>query len=311
MQRDRKGLFQSLYLETSGLTSAVETSHVRKQRLRETKRILALLISLAYWCLRTDYRAISRLAGKKDRTRSVVVLTYHSVTASGVRHFEKQMQTLRRRAKPVFADESTDSDGAKSVAVTFDDALQCVVDRALPILAQHKIPATIFVPTGFLGAEAGWMVPRAGQSGFVDQVVSTTTLASMDGRRVRIGSHTVTHPRLASLEDGQLHSELSVSRGTLEEITGAPVTMLALPYGSFSANVIEAARRAGYQRVFANIPLPRNARGAPLLVGRIDVSPRDWPLEFRLKIDGAYEWLAWAIPVKRAILKLLGKSKES
>ena len=87
--------------------------------------------------------------------------------------------------------------------------------------------------------------------------------------------------------------------------------MLALPYGSSTANVIAAARRTGYERVFANIPLPRKAlRGSPL-VGRIDVSPRDWPLEFRLKIDGAYDWLAVAIPAKRAILKALGRPKQS
>jgi hypothetical protein len=47
------------------------------------------------------------------------------------------------------------------------------------------------------------------------------------------------------------------------------------------------------------------SRDRTLLLGRISVSPRDWPLEFRLKVRGAYNWMAVAVPVKRAILHLL------
>jgi hypothetical protein len=43
------------------------------------------------------------------------------------------------------------------------------------------------------------------------------------------------------------------------------------------------------------------------LLGRISVAPRDWPLEFRMKSEGAYEWLALAVPVKRAVLGLVGR----
>src|SRR5438105_4737160 len=122
-------------------------------------------MSLAYWSLRRGYRATSRLIGKTHRTRPFVVLTYHAVASDEVWRFERQMRDLKRRARLVFADDSTSSSGQQSAAVTFDDAFQCVFDRALPILAQHEIPATVFVPTGFLGAEARWMLTRSGPNG--------------------------------------------------------------------------------------------------------------------------------------------------
>lgn len=40
----------------------------------------------------------------------------------------------------------------RTLAVTFDDAFASVIDRALPILSALEVPATVFVPTGFMDA---------------------------------------------------------------------------------------------------------------------------------------------------------------
>ncbi len=250
---------------------------------------------------------MTRLFGRPT-VRPVVVLTYHAVREDEVPRFERQMRDLTDRARAVFADDPSSTNGRQSVAVTFDDAFQSVFERALPILAKHEIPASVFVPTGYLGAEPGWMTGRSNGTG---PVVSRSVLATQDGRRVRIGSHTVTHPRLARLDRRQVWTELQTSRQTLEDITGGPVRMLSLPFGSVSAEVVAAAGDAGYERVFANVPLERGTGRSSLLVGRINVSPRDWPIEFRLKIQGAYDWLALAIPVKRTILRWARRPSES
>ncbi len=264
------------------------------------KRVIAVFMALAYWGVRSVCRAVSQLVNRSGPERRLVVLTYHSVAAGDSARFEQQMRRLREQAVPVFADAPMGSTGRQTVAVTFDDALQCVFDVALPILARLEVPATIFVPTGFLGTRAGWV--RAEDSDkFGGAVVSSATLARVDERWIRIASHTVSHVRLATLRGQQLDEELMASRLTLEGLTGSPVRILSLPYGSFDAGVVAAAHRTGYKRVFANVPLLGRASEGSLLAGRIDVSPRDWPIEFRLKSRGAYEWLALAIPVKRAL----------
>jgi hypothetical protein len=55
------------------------------------------------------------------------------------------------------------------------------------------------------------------------------------------------------------------------------------------------------------MPLPLAARTSPMLHGRVNVSPRDWRLEFHLKATGSYSWLATAISAKRMLLSLLGR----
>ena len=274
------------------------------------KRLLTLVISLAYFTLRGGCRTLARLVPGKRVLRPPVVLAYHSVHGDEVARFDRQMRDLKTRTRPIFADESLSWNGRQRVAVTFDDGFRSVFDYALPVLAKYEIPATVFVPTGFLGTEPGWISRANGWARFPGPLASAKTLAASDSRQVRIGSHSVTHPHLADLHGSSLHRELVVSKQTLEAITDGTVRMLSFPYGSFNSAVLDAARAAGYARVFSNVPVPPSAGGDSVLVGRINVSPQDWPLEFRLKIQGAYGWLVLAIPAKRAVLRLLGRRHE-
>ena len=267
--------------------------------------MFVLIVSLAY----LELQKIQRLLARTVPSR-LVVLTYHAIPEEEAGRFEDQMRVLKTLATPVFADDFPN--GARcAAAVTFDDAFQSVFDQALPIMAKYGIPATVFVPTGFLASAPGWIPPERRQSGTSGVLVSEGRLTSSDSRYVRLGSHTVTHPRLGLLDARALNAELVDSKQALERLTATPVTMLSFPFGSFNTSVLEATRSTGYQHLFANVPLPSNTGNGVRLVGRINVAPRDWPLEFRLKVLGAYSWLALAIPVKRALFGWLGRTPQS
>jgi peptidoglycan/xylan/chitin deacetylase (PgdA/CDA1 family) len=276
-----------------------------------TKRILALAISIAYYGCRLVYHGLARLVSGRSAETPLVVLTYHAMPPADVPYFERQVAQLARCTRPVFADAVTDSFGIRAVAVTFDDGLRSMFDYALPVLARHGVRATLFVPTGFLGTTRAWVsdAPHATDDG--EMLISAECLRRMDRRLVKVGSHTVTHPRLANLGTDGLAAELVTSRQALETITGTRVAMLSLPYGSFNDSVLVAAGRAGYEQVFANVPVERCAGDASPLVGRVNVTPRDWPIEFLLKIHGAYDWMAMAVPAKREVLKLVGRIQEA
>ena len=273
------------------------------------KRLLFVGVSLAYVAARDTWRAMRRLVAAEGPRVPPVVLTYHALQGHEVTQFEEQMRHLRRRTTTVFADDEQRLNGQPVVAVTFDDAFQSVADHALPVLARHRIPVTVFAPTGYLGTAPKWISPAARTSGGA-RVMSSDTLASLDARLVKVGSHTVTHPHLAELPPHIVHSELATSKTHLERIQGTPVQMLSLPYGSCSSRVLEEARTAGYNRVFANVPVMESRRDeAFILIGRINVTPQDWPLEFELKARGAYDWLSVAIPAKRAVARLMRQTR--
>ena len=275
------------------------------------KRILALAISLAFAAGQRIHGAIRLLLFKGPAPSGPVVLTYHAVADENAAKFAAQMRDLRDLARPVFADDTGDQGATRTAAVTFDDGFQSVFDNALPILAGLGIPATLFVPTGYLAAAPGWIPPICRQPGSSGIVASAETLAASNSDLVRIGSHTVSHPHLTRQARHAVHAELVESKRALEGITGTPVTMLSFPYGAFDSGVLEAAGAVGYQHVFANVPVRAGTGNPARLLGRINVSPRDWPIEFRLKVRGAYNWMAFAVPAKRAILHRMPSEKRA
>lgn len=68
-------------------------------------------------------------------------------------------------------------------------------------------------------------------------------LKGIDPRVVTIGSHTMTHPILTSLDADETEAELRESRRTLEKQLERPVTVFCYPNGNLSETVVENARR--------------------------------------------------------------------
>lgn len=78
----------------------------------------------------------------------------------------------------------------------------------------------------------------------------------------------------------------------LEEILGEPVRLFSFPHGKCNRDSIRLAKEAGYDRVFTIEPVFAFAEPQEFVTGRVSVSLDDWPWEFRLKVLGAYRWMA-------------------
>jgi peptidoglycan/xylan/chitin deacetylase (PgdA/CDA1 family) len=129
------------------------------------------------------------------------------------------------------------SSGAFTIA--FDDASLSQLELGLPVLARHGVPGVVFVPTGLVG-------------GFFrgEPILTLDQLRRLDSAGWELGSHTVTHARLAKngvlrVSRDQLDRELTDSRAWLVE-HGFQVTSFAYPYGRYSDEVEE--RAAGIYR---------------------------------------------------------------
>lgn len=281
--------------------SPIKNIYLENISQRWLKRIIELVCSALFLFLKTVLRFSKNLFHRKEEFKSITVITYHSIPERDIEKFSTQMRIVSKCAVPIFPDQ-VPKDGQRGVAVTFDDGFQTVFDHALPIMRRFEIPATLFLPAGSLGELPGWVKFENDRDARRSNLVKGRDLGGLDFRLVKVGSHSVSHPHLNRLSGKALEKELTRSKQILEELTGGPITMLSLPFGSYNQEVIDKARESGYALVFANIPLLKSKPDDFFLVGRINVSPGDWGWEFKLKILGAYEWLAWAIPIKRALL---------
>lgn len=125
----------------------------------------------------------------------------------------------------------------RAVVLTFDDSYQGVFDNALPVLQARGVPATVFVHTGFIGAQGE--KPKMGQE-HLRQLRDTGLF--------EFGSHTVTHPEDISLLDSEAQrKELVDSKAALEAVLDAQVRWLSWPTGNQDEYSRILAREAGYQ----------------------------------------------------------------
>lgn len=255
-------------------------------------RIGYVLVALLTWPLVRLFR----------RRRHAVVLCYHGIKPNQAGRFAWQVSRVAGRAVNVSELTASRPPARSKAAVcfTFDDAFANVLENAVPVLRQYGVPGSIFAVSENLGSRPQWrMEPTHSDAG--EPIMTAAQLREIVADGVcTLGSHTCTHPILADLPPAALSRELRESRERLSELAGRPVADLALPHGSFTGPVIEAALAAGYERVYTLEPKAHDAHSDERIIGRFLMSPDAWKIEFVLTCEGAYAWLQpWRRFVRR------------
>lgn len=250
------------------------------------KRSAKLAISAVVYGVDAAIAAV-RPAHRRGTRSCGVVLMYHDVAAEHAARFAAQCDDIVRFARPSRLGDMHDLDGTWKVAVTFDDGFRSFADVALPELEARAIPSTMFVATEWAERSArephrddGWPVP-----------MTPDELAALPAS-VELASHSRTHAHLPQLDDDALADELVGSRQELKRMTGRAVRYHAFPYGEHDERVDREAQRAGYERCYGIVPTETRPSDG-FIVGRVQVDPTDWRVEFRLKVLGAYRWMGW------------------
>ena len=247
-------------------------------------------LSALYWVGLVAADSGRRLLGLAGRSR-LTILYYHAVPSDFRFEFERQLGTLSRRANVVPANyRGALASNARNVAITFDDAFSSVAEQAIGALASRSFPSTIFAPAGLIGKAPNWNVENSGAI-YCETVMTGEQLRAISSPLTTIGSHAMFHKHLTKLSDASLKSEVEDSRVELERLTGAPVKLIAAPYGDVDDRVRRACEKAGYETLFTTVAENVDPADAKMLRGRIRVDPWDGPIEFFLKFNGAYAWL--------------------
>jgi peptidoglycan/xylan/chitin deacetylase (PgdA/CDA1 family) len=195
----------------------------------------------------TALQALKAAAVVGDRVRprlpGVVVLIYHRVGARAqteidlpAADFDRQMAWLAETGRAVDIDTAMsrlvlregppagDGDGPEvnPVVVTFDDGTSDLAEVALPILAKHQVPATVYLATRHVDEQLPW--PADGQP-----LTWAGAQEMVDSGLVTIGSHTHSHALLDRLTPDEAADELDRSRGLIQDNLGVAADHFAYP----------------------------------------------------------------------------------
>jgi peptidoglycan/xylan/chitin deacetylase (PgdA/CDA1 family) len=224
----------------------------------------------------------------------VTVLAYHAVgdcppedDPHGLwvtpEEFERQLAFLAARRRVLPLDDVVAGRvprGRPAVAITFDDGYRSVLEHAVPRLESHGFPATMFVPTAFVGDRNRWDPPTGRELSIMD----ADELRSLPARGVAVESHGHGHVRLEGATEDEATADLAASREALRDLFGRAPRHLAYPFTTGSAGAQQAARRLGFTAAFS---IDRRDAG-PFARGRVPITPVDGARSFAVKTSGWY-----------------------
>jgi peptidoglycan/xylan/chitin deacetylase (PgdA/CDA1 family) len=155
----------------------------------------------------------------------------------------------------------------KSVLIAFDDAYLNNLTYAYPILKKYNAPATIFVPSNYVGGSSDW-------DALPEPLMSIKDLQNLDKSIYDLALHTHTHPSLAGLSTEQISHEIAQNIAFFEQNQLAYMPALAYPYG-------RRPKSAAARKAMQNALLKLNIR----LGFRIGNRLNHWPLAHPFEIQ--------------------------
>lgn len=234
----------------------------------------------------------SKFYGLFHKRKEPVILMYHSVSDSDwffavlPAEFEKQMRYLKEKYNLVRLKDVADFIGGKidlpagSVAVTFDDGYKDFLINALPILKKYRIPATLFVCAGEVDRKELGNEYELLNLGEIKNIAETGL--------VDIGSHGITHRKLTRISMPETENEIKNSRVIIKEKTGFAPDFFSYPKGSFSSEITEKIKKAGYKGGVSALPIWQEVSLWSMPRRQIDKTVSFF--EFKLKLTKAAEW---------------------
>jgi peptidoglycan/xylan/chitin deacetylase (PgdA/CDA1 family) len=182
------------------------------------------------------------------------VLTFHSIDdlpgplSYSPADLRRMLDALDQAGLPVLdLDQLLANPASNGVALTFDDGISTVFQTAMPILAERKLPAHVFVITKWVGGDNRWPGQPGNATPF--KLMGWDQLEAIQENGFRIEAHTASHPDLRTLTTEQIEEEMEEADTTIEGHLGRRPRYFAYPYGYHDERVRRITRQR-YQGAF-------------------------------------------------------------
>ncbi len=183
-----------------------------------------------------------------EDSNAAVILVYHRIgedrfpdTNIRAAQFTAHVQELASGAYnviPLPAVISAFKDGSRlpdrTVALTFDGGHQSILETAAPLLEEHNLPYTIFIPTGHADRQSGAYLDWSD----INRLARNSN--------VTFGLHPARYDRLSEEPDEEITRQINNARTRFREETGREATLFAYPFGEYSAAYRAIIERQGF-----------------------------------------------------------------
>lgn len=243
--------------------------------------------------------SFSTFGSRRDRR---VILIYHSVGggpwSTPVRAFEDQLNWLSDHTDVVSLEDllsnlaSPESSPSRlRVSLTFDDGYRSLYDTVAPRLEHFRLPATVYVNTGYLGDLV--RVESSVCDGLYpgEQFLTWREVRSLSQRKWTVGSHGVHHVDLTAATPSEVDTQLRDSKAAIESQLGRSCDHFSYTWGRHNSQLRESVARVGYRVAVAGHHAPCRASCNRLALPRLDVRQQYSLRDFADLVTGNWDFL--------------------
>jgi peptidoglycan/xylan/chitin deacetylase (PgdA/CDA1 family) len=185
------------------------------------------------------------------------ILLYHNISKTFSPYgsivfpdvFAKHIRFLKRKGIK-FLEPREFFEADSGVLLTFDDGFSDLYEFAFPVLVEEKVPALIFVVSGYAGRKNDWDVTL----GKLFTHLSWDKIKEMHEYGITIGSHSHLHPDYSRSPVELVKQAMEVSFKTISDKIGERVKYLSYPFGRIRSDEWQLAGEAGYEKAFISTP---------------------------------------------------------
>lgn len=250
---------------------------------------------------------MAKILGRAE-AECVPILTYHSISNNLFGHsrpyyqinttpevFSEQMRWLKGAGyrsiglAELLNQHSAGEDMSKKIVITFDDGYRDIYTEGLAIMKQCGFTGTLFLatdrirntPTRYEGVD----------------YLTWQDMRELHAQGFQLGSHTVTHPDLRSLEPEQIEYELGYSKEVIEQEVGEAVESFSYPFSfpeedrDFTRFLGDALENLGFKNGVSNIIGRARRESNRYCLPRMPVNSWDSPDLLKAKVVGGYDWM--------------------
>ncbi len=159
----------------------------------------------------------------------------------------------------------------RAVVITIDDGYRSIYDRAWPILKSFGYPFTVFLYV-------------EGLEKHYSNYLTWDQVKEMEGAGVDFEDHSYSHYYMADAPAGLdeaeyrqwLSADLVKSGRILLQRLGRRPPYLAIPYGEYSLELMEEAKKLGYEALLTQDPGCVGPETSPFMIPREPILGHDW-----------------------------------
>jgi peptidoglycan/xylan/chitin deacetylase (PgdA/CDA1 family) len=173
----------------------------------------------------------------------------------------------------------------RTLAITFDDGFEDVLDNAHGVLADLGFSATVFVATSVVGGDSSYDFAPPGAS-----TMSWEQIRELDTRGVlHFEPHSRTHPDLTELDHADARVEIEESKLELEREIDRETHAFCYPSGFVGPREGELVREAGFRYGLTCEPGLNTASTDQYFIHRVHIDGTDSLRDFKAKIAGSHD----------------------